>query len=98
MKSPKKKRKGVKRKAAAPRRKNISFRKYKKALNKKHAPALARLYQSFRKEEQRIVRARGKKARVSNPKKAKTGRWYKGPRGTKVRVRRARGKIIVDVK
>lgn len=32
------------------------------------------------------------------PRKAKTGRWYKGPRGVKVRVRRVKGRLIVDVK
>lgn len=38
-----------------------SFRDYKKKLKKKHSAADARLFQSFRKEEQRIVRSRRRK-------------------------------------
>jgi hypothetical protein len=140
-----------KKKPAAKRRKNISFRKYKKALTKKHGPSLAQLYQSFRKEEQKLVRskkragrhknesfrkfkkaakkraaARGEDSRLtkvhkirkavqhrskkqdreirrSNPRersipRAKTGRWYKGPRGTQVRVTKKRGKLLVQVR
>jgi hypothetical protein len=51
--------------------------------------------------KKRSTVSRGARAvlrRLTNPRKAKTGRWYKGPRGTKVRVRRSRGKFIVDVK
>ena len=79
-------------------RKNISFRKYKKELNRKHSPANARLYQSFRKEEQRIVRARRKKAAKSNPpktRKGKTGTWIKAKA---VKVTRVKGKLVVQVK
>lgn len=48
-------------------------------------------------------RARSKRkpaARRSNPvtRKAKTNRWYKGPRGVKIRVRRSKGKFVVDIK
>lgn len=31
-------------------------------------------------------------------RKAKYGRWYKGPKGTRVRVSRKHGRIVVDVK
>lgn len=36
--------------------------------------------------------------RQENPRPAKFGRWYKGPKGTRVRVSRKGGKIVVDVK
>jgi hypothetical protein len=80
------------------RRKHISFRKYKKELNRKHSPANARLYQSFRKEEQRIVRARRKKAAKANPaktRKGKTGHWMKAKA---VKVVRKNGRLTVMVK
>ena len=56
------------------------------------------LYQSFRKEEQRIVRARRKKAAKANPaktRKGKTGRWMKA---TAVKVVRKNGRLTVMVK
>lgn len=45
-------------------------------------------------------RKAGRRPRSKNPsmRKGKTGRWYKGPRGVKIRVRRSRGKFVVDVR
>ena len=40
---------------------------------------------------------RGKHMNVAT-RKAKTGQWYNGPRGVKVRVRRSKGKFVVDVR
>ena len=45
-----------------------SFRKYKKALLKKYSPEDGRFYQSFRKEEQRIVRSRRRTGGAAAPK------------------------------
>lgn len=66
-------------------------RKIRKAKRAGHASKLA----SYKNRSH----ARAIKAMANpQPKKAKTNRWYKGPRGVKVRVRRVRGKFVVDVK
>lgn len=39
-----------------------------------------------------------KRVRIAAPKKAKTNHWYKTIRGVRIRVRRSKGRFIVDVK
>ena len=77
-----------KKKKRRPRKKNarrgITKAQYKKLLA------------SIRRTAKRGPRSK----RSNNPamRKGKTGRWYKGPRGVKVRVRRSRGKFVVDLR
>lgn len=54
----------------------------------------------FRKLGKARKAKRKTQRKTVNPgvRKGKTGRWYKGPRGVKVRVRRSKGKFVVDLK
>ena len=64
---------------------------------RKHNARKVRVKGVTRKMYQKLMRQiRSQK----NPamRKGKTGRWYKGPRGVKVRVRRSKGKFVVDLR
>lgn len=47
-----------------------------------------------------MARKKKKSTRAKNPtpKPAKLGRWYKHPKGARVRVRKVAGRIVVDIK
>lgn len=90
MKRPKKKRKGSKRKPNMSGLKRYWAKMRAKKTRKKTA----------RKNNAR--KGKGGKARRPNPprsiERAKTGKWYKGPHGVRIRVRRKRGGLLVDVR
>lgn len=100
------KKKARARKKARPRKRNagpFSFRKTKKALKKAGHPIKS---SKRRKYIMRPGSASSEAARVlmgrprQNPRRGKQNRWYAVPRsgGVKFRMRRAKGKLVVDFK
>jgi hypothetical protein len=71
----------------------------KNATKKKAArPRRRPVIKKKRARARRRVATKTVKKNPTATRKAKTNRWYKGPRGVKIRVRRSRGKFVVDVK
>lgn len=97
-------RKGAK-KRAAPRKRNARSSPKRSTINRKIRKSIKQrgridskaLYHASR-HKQRYNKRHAPVTANPEPKKAKTNRWYKGPRGVKVRVRRVRGKFVVDIK
>lgn len=87
----------TKRKKKNPRRQGVA-KKYRgdnrKIRRAKKSGNAAKLASHKKRSHARMVKALAN----PEPRKSKTGRWYKGPRGVKVRVRRVRGKFVVDLK
>lgn len=94
--------------ARKPRRKNRARKPYhspkRTLMNRKVRRAVktsgrnAKAAYHAQRSRARYLKRTPVKNPAAAPRKAKTGRWYKGPRGVKVRVRRVKGKFVVDVK
>lgn len=82
-----------------PRKKNAR-RGITKAQYKKLLAEIRRRKNGKRKKGRPAAKGTKSHRRPKNPamRKGKTGRWYKGPRGVKVRVRRSKGKFVVDLR